>query len=749
MPNREVKPTSADGTAERWESRSPPSFEKPRICSGLFFCIFVPCMKTGLIAIAVTFITTTFNQSVVYSNIYHKVRLEHQLTVIQPDTIPKISSDTLKLPSIFEAKDTATLPLVDTTATISDSVGGVTRSRTNEIIQNRSIIEILSIPLSKRIFSWKFNNHYLDYEQVPIDTSLWLNHLFYPQQKRYESYTFLGNIGSPSISDHFFSRDEESPFLLSRYYHAYADRIQETAQYNVRSPFTTLFYTSAGKRSEMEQLFSVLHTQNVNRHINIGITYDHFGTKGVYQNQLTRNNLISLFGNYHKGNVFGQVSFTNRVYNNEENGGIKFADVVPGDTLETKLIPTWLTNAKTITREQSFSALLGYTLVNIKEVRLASDTIDRYIPLISTKLHLSRESHSRTFTNSASGDYFTNSYITEGKTYDSIALTNWDLKAVLEINQFANIPGMPGLRGWVGYTHSGYHMFKPENYILDTSNESFYSTHIGVAAFSDSPYLSYRGAAKVYFSGDRADDKELRGDVRISLWKDPEMPQLRGRLLISEATPDIFYRTYFSNHYKWDNQFDKEKRFQLGASFEIDKWATEIGYNVVHISNYLYFNSNSLPSQAPDITITSAYAQKNFRFLKGFNFFNRIVWQANTNSDVLSLPDFIAFSALFYEAVLVPGALTGQFGVNLTYRSEFYADAFNPVTGQFYNQRLVRLGNYPTVDVYANFKWKRTILFAKYEHLNQGYPHNKYYSAYSYPINPQIFKFGISWIFYD
>ena len=716
-------------------------------------------MRIRIFAISVVFLSSALIQRV--AAVMATERFASPFYVSQlPDSTVKLNSlnlntnredkdTTLTLPgdtSRINQSDTTSNSVVDTT--LNDSISD--RSRTNSIIKQRSIIELLSIPGTNKVFSWKLNEHYLEYEQLPVDTSLWLNHLFYPQQKRFESYTFLGNIGSPSNYDHFFSRDDKSTFLFSRYYNAYSRRIQETPQYNVRSPFTSLSYTSAGKRSEAEQLFNVLHTQNVNKHINIGVAYNHVGTKGVYENQHTRNNLISIFGSYHKGNLFGQGAFASRVYSNEENGGIQYDNVVPGDTLETKLIPIWLPNAKSVTRESSLSALIGYTFINIKEVRLASDTIDKYIPLVSAKLQISRERHSRTFVNKDIGeDYFSNSFFSNGSVYDSIALTNWDVKAILEINQFANIPGMPGLRGWVGYTHSAYYMFKPQDYIFGNEDTKLYSAHAGVAAFSESPYLAYRGAARVFFSGDKAEDKEIRGEMRISLWKDPEMPQLKGRVLISEATPDIFYRTFFSNHYKWDNQLEKEKRFQLGASFEIDKWAAELGYNVIHIGDYMYFNSNSLPSQASDVTITSAYAQKNFRFFKGFNFFNKIVWQANTNEDVLSLPSFIGFSALFYETVLVPGALSGQFGVNLTYRSNFFADAYNPVTGQFYNQRAVKLGDYPTVDVFANFKWKRAIIFVKYEHLNQGYPNNSYYSAYSYPINPQIFKFGVSWIFYD
>ena len=37
IPNREVKPLSADGTAERWESRLAPNFERELLrCDSLF-----------------------------------------------------------------------------------------------------------------------------------------------------------------------------------------------------------------------------------------------------------------------------------------------------------------------------------------------------------------------------------------------------------------------------------------------------------------------------------------------------------------------------------------------------------------------------------------------------------------------------------------------------------------------------------------------------------------------------------------
>jgi hypothetical protein len=698
-----------------------------------------------LIISIVASLTNPFSNNPSSVEHYGMVTNTLQFERVYQDTTKQSSQDSIIKPNLIVQKQ---LTAIEDSSLINDAEIGL-KERFNDKINERSILEILSVPRQKKIFSWKYNKNYLEYDRNPVDTTLWLNHLFYPQQRKKESYTYLGNLGAPSLYDHFFSREASNPFLLTRYYNAYAEPVEELNQFNVRTPFTYLTYTTAGKRSQAEQMFRALHTQNVNKHLNIGVSYSHYGTKGVFENQSTRNNLISGFSSYHKGNVFGQVNFINKVYNNEENGGIQNFNIVP-DTIETKIIPVWLKGAKSVSRERSIFAIVGYTLLNIKEYSLDTAKTENYIPLISTKLQVKREAHSRVFLNSSTNpDFFENSYINPYATYDSIALINWDTKLIVEINQFAKIPLMPGLRGWVGYEYADYYMFKPQDYIFASTIEPFYSAHFGLAAFSDSPYLSYRGAIKTYFSGYKADDKELKGEVRVSFWRDLNMPQLRGKIVLAETTPDIFYRSFFSNHYKWDNNFSKEKTFQLEGVFEIPKWNAELGYNIAYIQDYIFFNRQSLPEQTKDMTITSAFAQNNLKIGKGINFFNRIIWQINSNKEALSLPTLIGFSALYYEGELVKNALTTQIGLNVTYRTNFFADAYNPAIGQFYNQRLIEIGNYPVIDIYANFKWKRAILFAKYEHLNQGYPNKQYFSAFSYPINPQIFKFGVSWIFYD
>lgn len=64
--------------------------------------------------------------------------------------------------------------------------------------------------------------------------------------------------------------------------------------------------------------------------------------------------------------------------------------------------------------------------------------------------------------------------------------------------------------------------------------------------------------------------------------------------------------------------------------------------------------------------------------------------------------------------------------------------------------REIEVGNYPYVDLFVMAKWKRMRIFLKYQHLNKGlFGEGAYFSAANYPLNPGMFKIGLSWGFYD
>ncbi len=72
-----------------------------------------------------------------------------------------------------------------------------------------------------------------------------------------------------------------------------------------------------------------------------------------------------------------------------------------------------------------------------------------------------------------------------------------------------------------------------------------------------------------------------------------------------------------------------------------------------------------------------------------------------------------------------------------------------PATRSFYLQDEKKIGNYVYMDVFVNLMIKRFRIFVKYQHLNALWSENQYYTVPHYPMQGNIFKYGISWSFYD
>lgn len=622
----------------------------------------------------------------------------------------------------------------------------------DSVKKESNILNRLDIADTRTSYSWHMDFRTYDLiEDVAVDSSLFLSHLIIPNQKKMASQTHLGNLGSPIQTDDFFQRNSNSPFLFSRVFDDYKHDIVSGRQFNVKTPHTLLEYSTGGKRKEAEQVLKVFHSQNVNRYLNFGVKYDYYNTKGMYANQLTKNNIFSAFASYYKKRISAQATFGYTYIRNKENGGLEDDYYVQDTVMESSLIPFMLDKASVEYRQRSFATAIGYDVLTRNVKSVSKDGVDTVIvkPLLTTKILFDANRYTRVYSDSETdSSYYNNFYINTSLTHDSVYMVDYNTTILAEISQLAKLPGLPGLRFWVSNTVGNYYYHQPDDFVYDRNNKTFSTNHLGVGIYSFSPYLSYSGSLRLYTNGYKANDKELYGQITVSPWKSTDMPYVKGSLVISDKEPDVFMQNYFSNHFKWSNSFDKEKWFMIGGKVGAEKWKFEIGYNLARIVNYLYFGKDGLPVQADGVTITSAYAQKTLR-LSGFYFVNRVLWQANTNKDVLSLPDFSVFSSLFYEHELVKKALMAQFGVSCSYRTKFYADSYIPAIGQFVSQREKEIGDYPFIDVFVNLRWKRTILFFKYDHINEGKSNSEYFTALHYPANRRVFKFGLSWIFYN
>ena len=221
--------------------------------------------------------------------------------------------------------------------------------------------------------------------------------------------------------------------------------------------------------------------------------------------------------------------------------------------------------------------------------------------------------------------------------------------------------------------------------------------------------------------------------------------------------PNLNFSLYQSSYveYNWSNNFKTEKRNQFQAEAKT-KWLNiEANYSV--LNDYLFFanETNNIeelqvkPFQyANTINYLSVKANKEFRVGK-FALDNTILYQAVDQADnVLNVPQIVTRNTLYFTDYVFKNAMEIQTGIIFNYFTEYYANDYNPLLGEFYVQNETKIGNFPMFDFFINAKVKQTRIFLKAEHFNSSFTGYNFFSAPNYPYRDFLVRFGLVWNFF-
>ena len=263
-------------------------------------------------------------------------------------------------------------------------------------------------------------------------------------------------------------------------------------------------------------------------------------------------------------------------------------------------------------------------------------------------------------------------------------------------------------------------------------------------------YVDWGANIKFYPSGYRGGDINIGAHLALTGYLRGHPLILEGRLSMDRRSPNYWQENLFSNHYIWSTPLNKENETRFEVKFSIPDFAFEVGGWQGVVSDKIYYGADSNVAQhAGSVSLTSVYARKDFR-LGGLHLDNRVLLQWSTDQEVVPVPLLSAFLSYYYEFWVVRDVLRLQIGLDGRYNTRYYAPGYNPALSVYYNQREVEVGNYPYMDAFVMAKWKRMRIFLKYQHVNKGlFGNGEYFSAAGYPLNPGMFKIGISWGFYD
>ncbi|MFI3262389.1 MAG: putative porin [Rikenellaceae bacterium] len=634
----------------------------------------------------------------------------------------------------------------------SDTLGGNKKERIKKPMLSYLFADSIK---QRNVFSWTFsqdnNNIYLK----DIDTMLYgfqKDYVFL--QNEAVGAIYLGNLGGAETNIDYFKRADFKNFSFLNAYADYLKTPENAKFYNGKRPFTQLSFFMSGQSSRAEEQLRVIHAQNISPSTSFVLDYTNNGTKGMYNDQRTTDKNLSFTVAHTGKRLTIHSGYIYNMGNLEENGGM-YDDRELTDTLISlpQNITMNLSDAKNEFKGNTVFFTGSYAVPFAKTDEFK--TIQN-VPAVFLGTSFDYTTYKKVYSDISSGvqdGYYENWYINPTMTLDSISQKELNARAFIQIQPY-NREGIIGaVDGGIGYRHESYYNFQLEDYIYPSDNNvtkenSFYI--FGNIGGKFSKYFNWRGTIDYTPIGYRNQDLKITGDADITAYVKGKPVILSGNIVYSISEPSYWSQNYFSNHYKWNNSFSKENETRFNATLKVPSAGFEAGFSEAIITNKVYYNNESLPSQYDDVlSVTSAYVRKDFH-VGGFHFNNRVLLQKSTNEEVVPVPFLSANITYYYEFNVVKDVLRMQIGVEGYYNTTYKGLAYNPALMQFYNQTTTDVGNYPYCDAFISGKWKRLRFLVKMQHFNNElFGGRNYISVAHYPLNRSMFKMGVSWNFYD
>lgn len=672
------------------------------------------------------------------------------------------------------------------------------------------ILETFSVPDSmfyKRIFTWNKGRYFNDVVPRDIDTSYNYYYNDYPFMRKDLNVSYLGIVGSAVQTYNFRKRKSVEGVSFYEPYECYSYNPYTAPMYNTKTPYTELAYwgTLFANDERAENDLHIMTTQNIFPSFNFTLEYDRVGANGMLENEKVDNRTFMAAVNHlgkkyqmHGGYIYNKMS-------KGENGGIVDNFWIRDTTVGSREIDVRLKDASTLIKkntvflDQTYRipfnfiqkmkdrkvlkkenayrdsviatgdsiaiAAMEAILAEKQEVRTAksADTLNTDI----TTAFIGHSSEYSTYRKiyedkigledtEARNLYNNKFYINPTASADSIRVMKFENKLFIKLQPWASDAVVSAINVGIGDKLMNYYMFTPDSYLYKKKGNTVWnSTYLyGGVKGQYKNYFHWDADGYYTFLGKEINDFGIDANMGFNIYpfrryrKSPISFNAHFGTNLKE--PDYYQQHYYSNHYKWDNDFSKISMTTLDGTISIPHWKLNIDAGWTLIKNHIYYDGQAMAQQeASAVSVFNVALTKNFK-LWGLHFDNQALFQLSSNKDVIPLPMVAVNARWYWQFNVVKKVMQMQIGANVTYNTNWYAPGYSPALGMFYNQKVEKYGNCPYIDAFVNIQWKRACIFVKFVNVGMGWPmeHADYFSAHGY-IRPQrAFKLGIFWPFY-
>lgn len=592
----------------------------------------------------------------------------------------------------------------------------------------------------------------LDRDTTYIDTSLTIKKLYSYNYLRKDIFGLMPfpNEGQTyntlQYSLNTFSPLPEFGFKAKHFNFLEANQIRYSS---VATPVTELYFKTVMKQGQNVDAFFAL---NLTPRLNFSIAYKGLRSEGRYVNQMSSTGSFRFTTSYNTKNkrYFANTHFVSHDILNEENGGIvSNQDFESGDPafINRDRLEVYMTDARSFLKGKRIF-LDHFFRVNSTE---ASNNL--YVSHqfnYENKYFEFNQPTVGSFSNLRFGESYRNSGINDqthyNKTYNKVGLT-YENTTLGKFQFFAD-----------DFFHNYY--YSQILILEDRTIPSSISQRINTIG-GQYDYRKNKWTGKFLLS--RSVTNQSLSDLEAKMQYDwNEDVQFSFQYQNMNKLPNVNHNLYQSSYvsYNWSNDFKNEKINSVVVN-AITPWV-EASVQYSTFNDHLYFADISSPEQIAldqqivnpaqyDKTINylSVKASKEFKFWK-LALDNTLLYQKVDQSDaVLNVPEFLTRNTLYFSQEMFRKSLFFQTGVTFNYFTNYYANDYNPVIGEFFVQNKKEIGNFANMDFFFNARIQRTRIYLIAEHFNSSFSGYKYYSAPNTPYRDFMIRFGVVWNFFQ
>jgi hypothetical protein len=574
------------------------------------------------------------------------------------------------------------------------------------------------------------------------------------------NYTTLGNTGAAARNIIFSPRMQAGFDEGFHAYDIYTYNHENARYYNTTRPYSELQYLIGPKQ---EQVIGVSHTQNRNENFNFAFDYRKVNAPGYFRTQNTNHDSYRVTANYQSPNKRAHTYFSyfyNKI-NGGENGGLRKPEQLTNSdyserrTLDVNLgntdVPTYAFFGTTIAVKSQYS-MRGIQLMQQYDwgkgdTIKVNDTTQYYKfdPVFRVQYTFRSQANSFGFVdNDPDTFYYTKHYdiVYRGATDTIRANQRWrTLSNDLSLMQFpvrGNLAHFISVGARFDHTQGDF----VDNASLQFNNLALHGEYRNKTR---NDLWDFSAKGEFYVLGRNIGDYSVSG--MLSRYFNPTLGNVSLMFRNVSREPSFVYKFFSYSRDSWYNSgLAKENITQLQFAADNKQLKYNLVANYYIYSNYTYFSDYMHSAQATGLfNVLEIIFSKHFK-VKHWNWYADIAFQQVHGNGPVNVPTIWTRHRIAYENRIFNN-LNMMVGLEGKYNTDYYADDYSPLPGQFVYQRTQRIAyNLPDVTAFLHFRIKSLSAYIRAENLNTFVKTNNYLAPL-YPNNSFGLRVGLRWWF--